>query len=287
MTAGLERVMPNKAEHIFEVNEATFNQDVLSKSRELPVIVDFWAAWCGPCRALSPILEKLAIEGKGAFLLAKVNVDDNPNLATRYGVQGLPAVKAFREGRILAEFIGAQPESKVRDFLRSVAPTEADRALAEAHSLLTTRHWAKAEAAFRKAHTAQPDNAPATLGLMKAMLAQGRGCEAQELIEDFPRSDLIVQAEKLTALASLLCEVESSDAPIDEHELDAAYHQAARLLARGNLEAGMDGLLDVLRQNKKYRKGEPRLVMLGIFELLGEDDPTTRTYRNELASALF
>jgi putative thioredoxin len=152
---------------------------------------------------------------------------------------------------------------------------------------LATRHWAQAEESFRRVLADQPGSGAAALGLMKALLAQGKGCEAEELLDPFPPGDEVMQAEKLKPLARLLCEVGAGDAPVDDTDLDALYHQSARLLARGQLEAGMDGLLEVLRQDKKYRRGEPRLVMLGLFELLGDDDPVTRDYRNELASVLF
>jgi putative thioredoxin len=276
-----------KTPYVVEVSEANFAQDVLAQSATVPVVVDFWAPWCGPCRILGPMLERLAGEARGAFVLAKLNVDDNPTVSATYGVQGLPAVKAFRDGKVVDEFVGAQPEGRVREFLKKVAPTAADQALAEAASLLATRHWAEAEAALRRVLADAPANPTAALGLVKALVAQGHGCEAQELLEDFPRGDTAPTAEKLTDLATLLCEVEGGDAPVVDSDLDAGYYQAARLLARGQLEAGMDGLLDVLRQDKRYRKGQPRRVMLGLFELLGEDDPTTRQYRSELASVIF
>lgn len=273
--------------YVVEVSEATFATEVLAQSSQVPVVVDFWAPWCGPCRTLGPLLERLAAEAHGRFVLAKLNVDDSPQLSAAYGVQGIPVVKAFRDGKVVDEFVGAQPEARVRDFLKKVAPSPADQKLVEAHSLLATRHWAEAETAFRAVLTDQPDSAPAALGLLKALLALGRGCEADDLVADFPRGDATPVAEKLAPLGRLLCEVEGADAPLAETDLEASYFQAARLLARGQFEAGMDGLLDVLRQDKRYRKGEPRQVMVAVFELLGDDDRSTRDYRSELASVLF
>jgi len=277
----------SKSAYIRDVTEASFTADVLVESNTTPVVVDFWAPWCGPCRTLGPLLERLAADARGAFVLAKINVDENPALATRYGVQGIPAVKAFREGRVVDEFTGTQPEGRVRDFLKRVAPSQADRALAQATSLLAIRQWAAAEAALRQVLADQPGQPLAALGLVKALLAQGRGCEAEALLEDTRFGDVAPSAEKLAALARLLCEVETPDEALAETDLDSLYYQSARLLARGQLEAGMDGLLDVLRQDKRYRKGEPRLVLVALFELLGDDDPSTRAYRSELASVLF
>ncbi len=278
--------MPESS-NVIDVTEASFADEVLNRSHQIPVVVDFWAPWCGPCRALSPLLEKLAAEGGGAWLLAKVNVDLTERLSAEYGVRGIPAVKAFREGQVVAEFTGAQPEPRVREFIRKLAPSAADIALLEAAALLATRKWQAAVEAYRSARELDAASGPAALGLVKALVARGLGCEALDLLDEFPRSDEAVTAETFRALAEALCEVEPAESPIDDDPLDALYHQSARLFARGQWEACLDGLLDVLRSNKRFRDGAARKIMLSIFTLLGEGDPLTQRYRAELASVLF
>ena len=275
------------SEHILDVDESTFEREVIERSYEVPVVVDFWAAWCGPCRVLGPVLERLAIEAGGNFRLAKVDVDASPNLAIRFGVQGIPAVRAFRQGEVAAEFAGAQPEGAVRRFLERIAPSEAGQAVEKAASLLATRHWPEAEAAFRSVLDREEGNARAALGLTQALLMQGRGVEALEILDHFPPGQEWAAAERLKPLASVLASVERGEIEDAGDPLTAQLHQAVRLVARGNLPAAMDGLLDILRQNKTYRKGLPKDLLLALFALLGEGDPLTREYREELASVLF
>ena len=275
------------SEYILDVSEGTFDNDVLMRSHETPVIVDFWAEWCAPCKMLGPLLERLANEWGGSFLLAKVDVDENPNLAIRYGVQGIPAVKAIQNGEVVSEFVGAQPESIVRRFVQNLVPSEADKAVAEAQSLLATRHWPEAEDAFREVLEQDESNATAALGLVKSLLMQGKGKESGEILADFPAGTEWPVAESLRPLADALVEAEGAEQSADEETLSARLHRAANLIARGNLPAAMDGLLDILREDKTYRGGLPKQIMLALFVLLGDQDPLTREYREELASVLF
>jgi putative thioredoxin len=275
------------SEHILDVDESTFEREVIQRSYEVPVVVDFWAAWCGPCRVLGPILERLAIEAGGSFLLAKVDVDANPNLAIRFGVRGIPAVRAFRQGEVAAEFAGAQPESAVRRFLERIAPSQASQAIETAASLLATRHWPEAEAAFRAVLEGEETNSRAALGLTQSLLMQGRGAEAKAVLDHFPPGQEWAVAEGLKPLATLLADLERGEPEDNGDALEASLRQAGRLVARGNLAAAMDGLLDILRQDKSYRKGLPKDILLALFALLGDSDPLTREYRDELASVLF
>jgi putative thioredoxin len=273
------------SEYILDVDEATFESEVVLRSHAVPVVVDFWAPWCGPCRMLSPILERKAIEAGGAFLLAKVNVDDNPALSIRFGVQGIPAVKAFQYGEIAAEFVGAQSESMVERFISQLAPSATQQAVDEALSLLGTRHYQEAEAAFREVLGEDETNADAALGLVESLLMRGKGAEALEILEHFPAGTAWAKAEQYKPLAQLLVEADNTDA--DDDPLEASLYQSARLIEHGNIEAAMDGLLGILREDKQYRDGMVKQVLLALFELLGDQDTTTRIYREELASVLF
>ncbi len=271
---------------IIDVSEATFEFEVIAHSNQVPVVVDFWAPWCGPCRTLGPLLERLAREANGAFRLAKVNVDENPRLATRFDVQGIPAVKGFKGGQEVAQFVGAQPESMVRRFVRELAPREADRALVEARAFLMARHWPEAEEAGRRALNDDPASSAAALCLVRALLAQAKGEQALEVLGAFPAGNEVIAAERLRPLAQLMlraAQPEDSSGGAEEAE----YLQSARLIGRGNFAAALDGLLDVLRRNKNYAQGQARLVFLAVLELMGEEDPLTRAYRDELASVLF
>ena len=274
-------------EYMIDVDECTVESEVLLRSHDVPVVVDFWAPWCGPCKVLGPLLERVAIESGGGFILAKLNVDENPNLAIRYGVQGIPAVKAFLNGQIASEFVGAQPESMVRRFIENLVPDEHAAAVEEAQAFLVARQWERAEAVFREIYEQDEDNAPAALGLLKSLLMSGQGLRAVQLLDSFPRGNEWVFAEQLEPLAKLIAAVEENGPYPEDDPLAAEFYQAARLILRGNLPAAMDGFLDILRQDKSYRGGEPKDVMLGIFAILGDEDDLTRAYREELASTLF
>jgi putative thioredoxin len=277
-------------DYIIDVSEADFEYEVVSYSQKTPVVVDYWAEWCGPCKMLGPILEKLAQEGQGEFRLAKVNVDENPNLAVRFNVRSIPSVKAFRDGKVVAEFVGAQPEARVRDFIRALAPSSADLLMEKANSFVEMQEWPGAEGAFRQALEEKPGDPPALLGLAKSLLAQGIGDDALFVLEDFPASREFAQAEQLIPLAEALSRFQAENLDYGgepEDMLEAAFRQALRLISRGNIPAAIDGLLDILRQDKNFQAGQARKALLGLFEILGADNPQTRQYRSELASILF
>jgi len=270
--------------YVIEVSESTFENDVIGRSATAPVVVDFWAPWCGPCRTLGPLLERLVGEAKGAFTLAKLNVDENQRLAMRFGVQGIPAVKAFRNGQVVSEFVGAQPETAVREFLRKLAPSGDDVAIAEASRMLAAHRWVDAEAAL---HRADPRRAAIAAALVKSLLGQGKGTEADSLLAAFPNGPEAGAVEALRPLARFLIAPATSGNGSSKEDLDAALRQASQAMSTGDFRAGLDLLLSVLRRDRHYRADEPRKVMLSVFELMGDQDALTREYRAKLASVLF
>ena len=276
-----------RSDFIVDVSEHDFEYEVLSYSQNVPVVVDFWAEWCVPCKTLGPMLERLAEAAGGVFRLAKRDVDANPNVALRYGVRSIPTVKAFSQGQVVAEFAGSQPEVRVREFLaRLEPPSESAIALEKANSLLQDHQWKAAEEIYRDLDQ-QAQNQPAVLiGLVKALLAQGKSGEALFILNDFPASREFQQAQLLRPLGEAMMQHAKDTLP-DETDLDHLYRRAVGLAVRGNHFAALDGLLDLLRQNKRYRGERARQTFLGVLELLGPEDPDARQYRSELATVLF
>src|SRR5512142_1504260 len=183
-----------------DVPPGQFDAAVVEESRRRPVVVDFWAPWCGPCRTLGPVLERLAAAGGGEWLLAKVNVDDDPGLAGRFGVQGIPAVKAFRGGEVVDEFVGALPEARVRSWLEGVVPGPADAAFAEAEARRQAGDEAAAREALSRVLALRPGHGGALLALAELELAAGRSAEALALAERVPPADADRHASRLAAL---------------------------------------------------------------------------------------
>ncbi|HEX7433023.1 MAG TPA: tetratricopeptide repeat protein [Anaerolineaceae bacterium] len=276
-----------RSDFIVNVSEEDFELEVINYSQNTPVVVDFWASWCVPCKVLSPMLEKLTNEAQGTFRLAKIDVDENPKLASRFGVRNIPAIKAFNQGMVISEFNGALPEPRVRDFIRNLAPSPSELSLEKGMTLLKLHQWVSAESAFRKLLETAPAHPGGLLGLAKSLLGQGASSEAALILRNFPASHEFNIAEMLRPLTEALVLSEKGAIPNSEEPLEAAYKNSIRLASRGNILAALDGLLDILRQNKRFHDGGARLVILGLLELLGDDDPQTRQYRSELASILF
>ena len=275
---------------VLDVTDATFATDVLAASNSKPVVVDFWAPWCGPCRILGPIIESVAASTNGEVLLAKLNTDENPRTATQYRIQGIPAVKAFRNGRVVSEFTGAVPEPQVREFFKRLTPTPAERAAAEAAALAATDP-AAAEKRYREALAATSGNADAIVGLAKILLDRGERDEAEKLLGRAP-TDRRAKAMKHQLFlddfarkhAGEDIEGEAAGNPRDPR---AQYRLGVLLASRGQYQQALDRLIASLQADRGFAEGAARKAVLAIFDILGQDAPLTREYQKRLSSVLF
>lgn len=270
-----------------EVNELNFEYEVITFSKNVPVLVDFWAEWCQPCKMLSPILEKLIVDVQGTLRLAKVNIDQNPNLAVQYNVRSIPTVKAFINGQVVSEFVGMQPEARIRDFIGKLTlPSPVDLDIEKSQSLLLSHKWEEAEKTLRSILSQKPESTSILLGLAKAMLAQNKPEEALSFLKNIPDSREMRIADLLKPYATALLQIEKGEF-FEETSLDAIFRNSLILAGKNKFPLALDGLLEIINQDKNYRNKIARDVILGILELMGSEDPQTRAYRAELASALF
>jgi len=281
-----------QAPFILNVTGATFVKEVVEASREFPVIVDFWAPWCGPCRALGPVLEKLASEYAGRFRLAKVNSDENPEISRQLNVRSIPDVRAFLDGRQVDQFLGALPERQVRAFIEGVVPSPAEMERLRAADLRAAGDLAGAAAALHAAVELDPEDDLARLDLAELMIEAGNLEEAFRHLEAVrPDMDLDARANALRQ-AIVFARAGGNEKDLlariatDPSDLEARLALAGTLASRKTWAEAMDQLLEIIRRDKSWRDGEARKQMLAIFNLASDDPDLVSNYRRKLGSVL-
>ncbi len=272
--------------HVKDVTVADFAAEVLERSFDVPVVVDFWAEWCGPCRVLGPTLERLADEGAGSWELARVDVDANPQLAQTFGVQGIPTVVGVRNGEIVSQFTGAIPETQVRQFVESLLPTALDFAAEQGHVALAGGDAESAEAAWRAVLAEDPAHEDAGIGLAGLLLEGGRASEALDVLTRLAPTEAVrrLQAAARLQPAGDRAAIESAAA---DGDLTASVALAKAQVSEGRIEEALGRLVDVVAARSGDVSEEARATLIDLFELLGPAHPLTGEYRRKLASALF
>ncbi len=279
-----------------DVTEQDFEQSVVQRSHEVPVVIDFWAPWCGPCRALGPTLEKLAEEQQGKFILAKINIDENPMLAQAFQIQSIPAVKAVRNGALAGEFLGAQPEPNVRRFIEQLMPSEAESLAREAQRLEEAGKAQGAESLYRAALAKEAHQPLALLGLARVLVQRGEENDAQTLLTRIPNTapehpaaqQLLAQLRLKQTGASAGDEQKYRDRlAADPTDLDARFELSQVLAAVGRFEEALTELLTIVKKDRKFRDEGARKAMLEIFDVVGARSELAEHYRSELAKVLF
>lgn len=280
---------------IEEVSEENFEERIMTASQKVPILVDFWAPWCGPCRMLSPILERVIDSFQGKVQLAKLNTDENPELATRFGIQGIPAVKAFVNGQITNEFVGVLPEPQIREFIENLIPSEADL-LAQKAKQLESNDPEKALEIYEDAlkwHTEHPQS---LIGLIRVLLTLNRLEEAKKWYDKhsetlqyddaFPRLkallDLAVARDSGPPLSELKAHAEK-----EPDNLEAQWDLAARLAAEGNYAEALDIYLLIVKKDRRFKEDGARKTILQVFEVVGPRSSLAETYREKLAQIIF
>jgi putative thioredoxin len=272
-----------------DIDQSQFASEVLQRSAEVPVVVDFWAAWCGPCKVLGPILERLAEAYGGRFELVKVDVDANRELQAQFRVQSIPTVIAFKDGRPAATFVGAKPEAQVRSWIESLLPSRWDLMVDRARDLSLEGDEAGAEAVYRDVLVEVPDHPDAATALASLLIARKDTDEALIVLGRLPRT---ADVERLEAAARLAARAGVDLTALEQRLAADPGDHAARLelgealAAKGEYEAGLDHLLTLVREAGPLKE-RGRRAIVDVLGLLGAEHPLTATYRRKLANELF
>jgi putative thioredoxin len=281
------------AAHAIDVNADSFQREVIEASGQAPVLVDFWAPWCGPCRALTPVLEKLAEQYQGKFRLVKINSDENPELSRQFGVRSIPSVKAFVDGNLVDEFLGARPESAVREFIDGLLPTPADLLRKEATELAVQGERDRALAVLAQATELEPMNDALHADAAEILLGMGRIAEAKAAAARM--GPLANQDRRIGALLAQLQFADGDGADsatleariaADPNDLEARLALAKALVTQQRHEPAMEQLLEIIRRDRKWNGEAGRKTLLAVFDVLGGQGELVSKYRRQLAAAL-
>ena len=281
---------------MIDASLASFERDVLEASREVPVVVDFWAPWCGPCRALGPLLEKLERESGGRWRLVKVNSDENPELSAQFGVRSIPFVVAFADGKPVSQFLGAQPEGAIRAFLEKLVPDPSELELRHARAALAAGQPAIAEEHLRNAIALDPSNDAARLDSVTLFLDRGDLARAREQF-----ALLSPKAEQASAWSTVSARLEAAERAAtlpatgelerriaaDPGDLDARRDLAEARIASRDFAAALEQLLEIVRRDRAYGDDLGRRKMLAVFEMAAGDPDLVSDYRRRLSATLY
>jgi putative thioredoxin len=293
------------ADVIKDGSQASFRADVLDASMQVPVIVDFWAPWCGPCKQLGPIIEKAVKDARGAVKLVKINVDEAQELAAQMRIQSIPAVYAFFQGRPVDGFVGAQPESALKQFVAKLAkiaggeigPSPIDEALEHAEAALKEGDHESASSIYSQILEHEPDNLKAVAGLARCLIAVGELAQAKQFLAKVPAAQANDAAISAARAALELAEAGQKAAGQSQElrarveanpkDFEARFALAQALFAGGDKEGGVDHLLDIIRMNRAWNEEAARKELVKFFEAMGPTDPLTLSARRRLSSLLF